>query len=181
METTEHNYLSVPNTITHCSEGITELSQHHKDHEHESFGSRFREKFRRNKSPQSTVGTFVFKSIRVVFSVPIDLMEYNNLYCKVKVGMHSFKTQASLEYDCRTSWPDILVFKAKDHQFAKIKVKGLDQLRIMREKLGEAKVNLNQARFHGNTVERAKLWKNGVVVGEVQFELVYDPHGTFNP
>ncbi len=181
METSDQqSLLSVPHTVTQCSESVNEVSDHHQK-EHESWRARMKEKFKRNKSPQSTSGgTFVFRSMRVVMSVPIDLLEYNNLYCKVKVGMHSYKTQAALENDCRASWPDILVFKAKDHQFAKLKLKGMDQLKLMREKLGEAKANLNTARFNGKSTERVKLWKNSVIVGEVQFELAFDPHGTFN-
>ncbi len=176
----ESNHPSLPTTTITQSppKDLTQSSHQHavvpiKDHE--TFSSGIRHKLTRNKSPKS--GTFTFRPIRVVFNYQKDLIGRNHLYSKVKVGLHTHKTQLSLEKGENPSWSDVLIFKAKEHQLAKIKVKEYDHLLLRREKLGEAKISLSETRSKGKTTEWVKLLKKGKIIGQIQLEITFDPNG----
>jgi len=173
----EPNYPSLPTTTT--PKDVTQSNHQHpvvpiKDHE--TFSSGIRHRLTGNKSPKT--GTFTFRPIRAIFNYQKDLIGRNHLYSKVKVGLHTHKTQVSSEKGDNPSWSDILIFKSKEHIIAKIKVKEYDHLLIRREKLGEAKINLSEVRSKGKTTEWVKLLKKGVEVGQIQVEISFDPNGT---
>lgn len=117
-------------------------------------------------------GTVTFRPIEARFNQDKDLIGKMDPYVKFKIGLHSGKSSVAKSQGTHPVWNDSIPIKYKGQEFAKIKVKDRDRLRLD-DRLGTAKIPLSQLILAGPTTQWFPLEKKGAVTGEIQVEISY--------
>lgn len=122
------------------------------------------------------VGTFTFRPIQGKFLHDKDLIGKMDPYCKIKIGWHSGKSSVAKHQGTHPTWSDAIVLNRKHgEQFARLKVKDRDRLRVD-DRLGQVKINLDDIVARGKVAQWFTLHKGDKVTGEILVEIEYHPN-----
>lgn len=99
-------------------------------------------------------------------------------YCKIKLGHHRGKTAVAKSEGTNPVWNDVITLQKKHkEEFAKMKVKDNDKLRI-NDKIGEAKIPLGEIIAKGTVNQWYPVFKKDKQTGEVLMENSFVPKDT---
>ena len=96
-----------------------------------------------------------------------------DLYCKVKLGWHSRKTQMA-HFGDHPMWGDAISLKFKGEKSAKIKIKEKQKMGLS-ETVGKAYIHLGHVVTLGRAGDWIPLMKNDQSVGEIHVAMQFEP------
>ena len=128
-----------------------------------------------HKIGNTGVGTITFRPIEGRFVKDKDIVGKMDPYCKFKIGWRSGKSSVAKSEGTHPTWVgDAITLKVKNQEFAKLKIKDKDRLRLD-DRLGSAQIPLAQVIQQGAVSQWIPVSKNGVATGEVHVEMVFTP------
>jgi len=122
-------------------------------------------------------GLITFRPLEARFNHDKDILGKMDPYCKFKIGFHRGKTAVAKGQGTAPVWSDSVVVKHRNQEFAKLKVKDHDKMRLD-DTIGIAKIPLEQVIASGNVDQWVPVEKHGKVVGEVHLIMGYAPRDT---
>jgi len=123
----------------------------------------------------SARGTITFKPIEGKFVKDKDIVGKMDPYCKFKIGWRSGKSSVAKSEGTNPTWAgDAISLKVKNQEFAKLKVKDRDRLRLD-SRLGTAEIPLSEVISQGKVTKWIPITKKGTVTGEVLLEMDFVP------
>jgi len=123
----------------------------------------------------NNVGQIIFRPLEGRFNKDKDLIGKMDPYCKFKIGWRRGKSSVAKGQGTNPTWVgDAITIKVKNQEFAKLKVKDKDRLRLD-DRLGTAKIPLAQVFQQGKVTEWIPITKKDVVTGEIQLEMEFLP------
>jgi len=121
------------------------------------------------------MGTMVFKPLEVRFpSLKEGLPSRIQAYCQVKLGLHSERTAIVKGEGTDSKWEDSIALKYKGQDTATVKIKEKSVMG-MKNKLGEAEIQLRQAVCEGKVDQWIPLCKKGKEIGEIHMMIEFIP------
>jgi len=135
------------------------------------FGSLFHKKSQEGKSGHKK-GLVTFRPLEARFNHDKDLLGKMDPYCKFKIGFHRAKSAIAKGQGTAPVWSYSVVVKHRNQEFAKLKVKDHDKMRLD-DTIGVAKIPLEQLIASGNVDQWVPIEKHGEVVGEVHLIMGY--------
>jgi len=129
---------------------------------------------------KSKIGTITFRPIEYRVNQNIKTSDRIDPYCKFKIGWSSVNTPAAKSNGLHPVWNGVpgqaVTLRAKDHEFAKIKLKNKDK--FFMNTLGKAKIPLAQIYRSGKSAQWIPLTKGHKQAGQVLVEFVFTPYMT---
>jgi len=119
-------------------------------------------------------GTITFRPIEARFTHDKDLLGKMDPYCKFKIGLHKGKSMVAKGQGVTPVWEDAVPVKHKNQEFAKLKVKDHDKLKIDGT-IGIAKIPLDLVISQGRIDQWIPITKKDKVTGEVHLIIEYTP------
>jgi len=130
------------------------------------------------KQKFAPLGTITFRPIEGKFYHDNDIIGKMDPYCKFKIGWRSGKSSVAKSQGTHPIWSgDAITIKVKDQQFAKLKVKDSDKLRLD-NRLGVAQIPLALVIQRGKVTQWIPVAKKGITTGEILVEMYFTPHVT---
>jgi len=98
-----------------------------------------------------------------------------DLYCKIRLGLHSKKT-STVEGDTgNPKWFDMISLQRKHHEsFARITLRDKDRMSLF-ENFGKAKIPLAEVVARGELTKWYPLVKKEAIVGKILMQIQYIP------
>ena len=119
-----------------------------------------------------TAETIIFRPLELKLNDPFRAAKIHDVYCKFKLGSRRVKTGSAQTGTTNPTWLNtIAAIERKDGEpIAKIKVKE-KHLEVLRETVGETKINLDEVLKSGRTKRWFTLEKYGHPIGKIHVEI----------
>jgi len=122
---------------------------------------------------KTIIGTVIFRPLEAKLVESTDATQKIEPYVKIRLGWHSGKSSLASHTGENPAWTDNIVLeRTHGEEFAKLKVKDKNRT-ILNDRVGEVKINLEEAAAKGRVTQWYKLEKGGQVTGEILLDVEY--------
>ncbi len=119
-----------------------------------------------------TAETIIFRPLELKLNDPFKAAKIHDVYCKFKIGYRSVKTGIAQTGTTNPTWINTTaaIERKEAEPFAKIKVKE-KHLEILRDTVGETKINLEEVLKSGRATQWFTLEKHGHPIGKIHIGI----------